>query len=115
MPYEVPYPGNGGTIITDTLVAAILVDGDQNAELVMSQVTVIGADNDSYDGSNVSSAVRFEGQIRYSAGVNQTRKLQRGRIVAFDNHLKRTGYGIQALDANQVQGLFVGNRMDVRI
>lgn len=115
MPYEVPYPGNGGVVLTDTLVAAILVDGERHTELKISNVTIIGADNDSYDGSNVSSGVRFEGPIRYSGGVDQTRKMQRGRIYAFNNRMQRTGYGIQALFANQVEGLFNGNKMDVRI
>ncbi|MDB6042492.1 MAG: hypothetical protein JWM63_1043 [Gammaproteobacteria bacterium] len=113
--YEVPYPGNAGLFFTTSLVAAILVDGDRDAELVMTHMTITGADNDTYDGSNIASAARFEGQIRYSHGVNQTRILQKGRLVAFESHINRSGYGIQALDAMHVDGVLAGNTMDVRI
>jgi hypothetical protein len=115
MPYEVPYPGEGGSTITQSLVSAILVDGDRDAELIMTLVTIVGADNDTYDGSNISSAVRFEGQVRYSGGVDQTRKLQRGRLVAHGNRIQRSGYGIQVLEANHVEGLVVDNTIDARI
>jgi hypothetical protein len=113
MQYEVPY--YAGLSFTTSLVAAILVDGDRDAELVMTHLTITGADNDTYDGSNISSAARFEGEIRYSHGVNQTRILQRGRLVAFENHIHRSGFGIQALDAMHVDGVLAGNTMDVRI
>jgi hypothetical protein len=115
MPYEVPYPGNSGSVITDTLVAAILVDGDRNAELSLTHVTVIGRDNDSYDGSNVSSAARFEGQIRYSGGVDRSRRMARGKLIAHDNNFQRTGYGIQSLDADHATEVLANNKMDVRI
>jgi hypothetical protein len=115
MPYETPYPGSSGEVTTEALSTAILVDGVRNAELVMSHVTIIGVDNETFEGSNLSSAVRFEGQIRFQNGVDRTRKLQRGRIVALDNRIQRTGFGIQALDGDRVEGLFVRNRMDTRI
>ncbi len=113
--YEVPYRGYAGLFFTTSLVAAILVDGDRDAELEMTRLTIIGADNDTYDGSNIASAVRFEGQIRYNAGVNETRILQRGRLSAYDNRIQHSGYGIQAVDASHVDGVLAGNTMDVRI
>jgi hypothetical protein len=114
-PYEVPYPGEGGTLITTSLVAAILVDGDRDAELTATRLRIIGTDNDTYDGSNISSAIRFEGQVRYSEGIQTTRKLARGRLSVDDVRIQRSGFGIQALDANHIEGLIIGNRIDARI
>ena len=115
MPYELPYPGYEGLVITQSLAAAILVDGDRDAELVMSRLTFIGVDNDTYDGSNLSSAARFEGRIRYNAGVNQTQIMRGGRLVAQDNRIQRSGFGIQVLDANHLEVLVADNTIDARI
>ncbi|MDB6089141.1 MAG: hypothetical protein JWN85_1925 [Gammaproteobacteria bacterium] len=113
MQYEVPY--YPGLHYTTSLVAAILVDGDRDAELVMTHLTIAGADNDTFDGSTIASAARFEGQIRYSQGINRTRIMQKGRLVAFESHIRRSGYGIQALDSMNVDGVLAGNTMDVRV
>lgn len=115
MPYEVPYPGEAGNVFTQSLAAAILVDGDRNCELTINRLTFIGVDNDTFDGSNISSAVRFEGPTRYSGGVNQTRIMQGGRFIAHNNRIQRSGFGIQALDANRLDVLLAGNTIDARI
>jgi hypothetical protein len=102
-------------VFTQGLAAAILVDGDRNAELAMSWLTFIGVDNDTYDGSNLSSAARFEGRVRYSGGVNQTQVMQGGRLVVQDNRIQRSGFGIQALSVNHLEALVADNTMDTRI
>jgi hypothetical protein len=109
--YDLPFaPG-----VTNALVAAVLVDSTHDAELLMTKVTIIGTDNDSFFGSNVSAAVRFEGQIREVGGVDETRLLQRAKLVAYDNHIRRSGFGFSVSDANKLDGLILNNEIDVRI
>ena len=75
--YDLPYTAG----VTNALVAAVQVDGDDKAELSMTNVSILGMENDSYFGSNVSTAVAFEGLVRTTTdGVDQTRKLQSGRV-----------------------------------
>lgn len=91
--------------ITDSLLAAIQVDGVRDAELRMTHVTITATDNDSYSFSNIFGAVHFEGQLRFIGGVDQTRRLQRGRFVAHDNRIERTGRGFWVESADR--GTFV--------
>jgi hypothetical protein len=115
MPYDFYLIGPYGVGITDSLLAAILVDGERSAELLMRKVTIIGSDNKSYYGSNLFNAVRFEGQLRFSAGSDLTRKLQHGRFVAYDNFVERTGNGFSVEDTNDIVGLAVSNEVDARV
>lgn len=105
--------------ITDYLQAAIMVEGDHTAELQMDHVTVIGRDLDNYWGSNVASAVRFEGKLRFSGTVDsyedRTRKLQHGRMVGHDNHFIRTGNGFWVEDTNNTHGALFANDIDARV
>jgi hypothetical protein len=78
-------------------------------------VSFIGVGNDSFEGSNMASALRFEGQLRYVDGVNRTRVMQKGKLVILDSDVERSGFGFQALDANRLHALIVGNRLDSRI
>jgi len=102
-------------IITEALAAPILLDGDRAAEAVIRNVTFIGVRNDTFDGSTIGSAARFEGQIRYVDGEERTRVMQRGTFVAVDNRVVRSGFGFQALNANRLGVLIAGNRIDSRI
>jgi hypothetical protein len=118
-PYNHYLLGPDGLGITDYLLAAIMVEGDRNAELLMNHVTIIGRDSDSYWGSNIANAVRFEGKLRFSGDyvnlVDRTRKLQRGRFVAHDNHIIRSGNGLWVEDTNNTAGLFFDNEIDAHV
>src|SRR5262249_43580481 len=97
-PYNHFLIGPDGLGITDYLQAPIMVEGDRSAELSMSHVTIKAVDLDNYWGSNVASAVRFVGTVRLNGTLDsftdETRKLQRGRFVARDNNIVRTGNGL---------------------
>jgi hypothetical protein len=105
--------------ITSALIAAILVEGEQDAELLMSKVSILAADKNNFWGSNVSMGVRFQGELRFSGSLDTpadlTRKLQRGRFIAHDNRVIRAGNGFWIEDTNRTEGLAVGNDIDARI
>lgn len=101
--------------ITDSLLAAIQVDGKRNAELRMAHVTIEATDNDSYSFSNVFAAVHFEGQLRFIGGADQTRRLQGGRFTAHDNRIERTGRGFWVESADHIAASIAGNEIDVRL
>lgn len=101
--------------ITDSLLAAIQVDGVRDAQFLLTHVSIIAADNESYSFSNVFGAVHFEGQLRFIDGIDQTRRLQRGRFVAHDNRILRSGRGLWVESADHIDALLTRNEMDVRI
>jgi hypothetical protein len=102
--------------IQDSLVAAIFVASAGQAELQMSNVKIIANDkNERYFGSNIFTGVRFEGEIRFSGDADVTRKLKRGRLVAHDNTLLRTGDGFSVEDAENTTALVYRNEFDSRV
>jgi hypothetical protein len=111
MPHEDDGPGN-----TDSLVAAILVDGAHDAELRLTQVTITGVDKPNFNGSNLSSAVRFEGQQRSGAdGETLTRRLKHGKFIAKYNHVEHAGFALSTKDADDVEGVTADNYVIARI
>ena len=79
--------------ISDSLLAAIQVDGEHDAQLLLTQVTITAVDNNSYGLSNLFAAVHFEGQLRFIDGIDQSRRLQGGQFIAYDNVIERAGRG----------------------
>jgi hypothetical protein len=112
--YTVPYY-DPSVVFTQTLAAAILVDGDRGAELELRQVTITGVHNDSFDGSNLSSGVRFEGRTRYIGGVNQQQIMEGGRLEISDSRIRGTGFGVQTLWGNRLNVRVTDNTLDARI
>lgn len=107
---------SGEQDIQDSLLAAIFVSSSGEADLRMSNVKIVASDkNERYFGSNIFTGVRFEGQIRFSGDADVTRKLKRGRLIAHDNTLLRTGDGFSLEDAENTRALVYRNEFDSRV
>jgi hypothetical protein len=100
----------------NALLAAVMVDGTSNgARLHLFDVSMVAStgSNSAY-GSNIFNCVRFEGQLRFVNGSDQTRKLMGGSMAAFRNDLRGCGLGIAVRDAENIEVTAVHNILDVR-
>jgi hypothetical protein len=107
--------GDDGRNISNSLVAAVLVEGDRSAELVASSLRVIGSDIDNYPGNNLSTAIRLQGQQRFSGTVDHhtdhTRKLAQGKLTAHDIQIVKAANGLWLEDANHLDSLVYNNQL----
>ncbi len=115
-PYDVGLP------VVDALLAAVMVDGTEEANLTVARLEINAREKPpetSGFGSTLLNAVRFEGQIRLtdpddSGGL--TTPLGRGTFVAHDVSIRRTGLGFALRDALDVDARIVDNDVqDVRL
>jgi hypothetical protein len=101
--------------ITTTLISALVVAGDRNAELEISRVTILGAGVESGPPfSTLISGVLYEGEVRGFGADDRTMKLQDGRLKAHQNEIRGTELGFWLADADNIDAVIAGNELHVR-
>lgn len=108
----------GGSPVVDALLSAIMVDGTEDAKLLVSRLEIIATERPpetSLFGSALLNAIRFEGQIRLAdpsdpndAGA-LTRPLGSGTFIAHDTSIRGAGLGFALRDLRDVNARIVDN------
>jgi hypothetical protein len=110
-PYDLFYTQD----VTNALMAAVQVDGDERAELRLTQTSFKGTDNESFFGNNLSFAAILESELRYTPTADATRRLEHGRFYASNNRVSRAGNGFMVRTADGVDAFTSANLIDARI
>lgn len=110
-PYDLFYAQG----VTNALMAAIQVDGDERAELKLTQTSFKGADNVSFFGNNLSFAAILESELRFTPTGDATRRLEQGRFYAYNNRVYRAGNGFMVRTADGIDAFTSANLVDARL
>jgi hypothetical protein len=105
-----PYDTGSPNVIEDALLSAIMADGGKTtARLSVSGLEIIAAPRDELVpfGSNLLNAIRFEGQLLFSAPT----RLANGEFKADDTRIQGAGLGFALRDVDSVKATIVDNEV----